>query len=361
MKKTLYFSLLLVFSFTEIFSQQKLRVGVDGLTHDHIGQVLNSNKRGDIEIVGIAEPNKAIAIKYLQRYNLPETLWFTTLEDMVAKTKPEAVCAFNSIIEHLHTVEVCAPKGIHVMVEKPLATNLKDAQKMADLAQKHKIHLLTNYETTWYPSHRMAHLMMQDEKEMGRINKVIVRDGHRGPKEIGCTPEFLSWLTDPVKNGGGAVIDFGCYGANLMTWFMKGIKPISVTAVTKQIKPDVYPKVDDEATIILTYPHAEAILEASWNWPFDRKDTEIYSQSAYIFANSSQLKLRKGERNAMEENVTLTPIPNPENDSFLYLTAVVQGKINPANSLSSIENNLVVVEILEKAIQSAKSGKAVLF
>jgi scyllo-inositol 2-dehydrogenase (NADP+) len=361
MKKTLYFFFLLLFSFTTIFAQQKLLVGVDGLTHDHIGQVLNSNKRGDIEIVGIAEPNKALAIKYLQKYNLPESLWFTSLEEMVSKTKPQAVCAFNSIIEHLHTVEVCAPKGIHVMVEKPLATNLKDAQKMADLAQKHKIHLLTNYETTWYASHRMAHLMMQDEKEMGRINKVVVRDGHRGPKEIGCTPEFLAWLTDPVKNGGGAVIDFGCYGANLMTWFMKGKKPISVTAVTKQIKPDVYPKVDDEATIILTYPHAEAILEASWNWPFDRKDTEIYSQSSYIFANSSQLKLRKGERNATEENVTLTPIPNPENDSFLYLTAVVQGKINPANSLSSIENNLVVVEILEKAIQSAKTGKAVLF
>jgi scyllo-inositol 2-dehydrogenase (NADP+) len=361
MKKNIFFTFILFLVLSKTHAQQKLRVGVDGLTHDHIGQVLNSNKRGDIEIVGIAEPNKAIAMKYLQKYNLPETLWFTTLEEMVAKTKPQAVCAFNSIIEHLHTVEVCAEKGIHVMVEKPLATNLKDAQKMASLAQKHNIHLLTNYETTWYPSHRMAHLMIQDEKEMGRINKVIVRDGHRGPKEIGCTPEFLSWLTDPVKNGGGAVIDFGCYGANLMTWFMQGKKPISVTAVTKQIKPDVYPKVDDEATIILTYPHAEAILEASWNWPFDRKDTEIYSQSSYIFANSSQLKLRKGERNATEENVTLTPIPNPENDSFLYLTAVVQGKINPANSLSSLENNLVVVEILEKAIQSAKSGKAVLF
>jgi scyllo-inositol 2-dehydrogenase (NADP+) len=361
MKKTIYFFFLLLLCFTTIFAQQKLRVGVDGLTHDHIGQVLNSNKRGDIEIVGIAEPNKAIAMKYLKQYNLPESLWFTSLEEMVAKTKPQAVCAFNSILEHLHTVEICAEKGIHVMVEKPLATNLKDAQKMADLAQKHKIQLLTNYETTWYPSHRMAHTMIQNEQEMGRINKVIVRDGHRGPKEIGCTPEFLSWLTDPVKNGGGAVIDFGCYGANLMTWFMNGKKPISVTAVTKQIKPDVYPKVDDEATIILTYPHAEAILEASWNWPFDRKDTEIYSQSSYIFANSSQMKVRKGLRNAVEENVNLMPIPSPENDSFLYLTAVVQGKINPTNSLSSIENNLVVVEILEKAIQSAKSGKAVLF
>ncbi len=359
MKKVVLFSTLITLFTTTIFAQTKLRVGVDGLTHDHIGQVLSSNQRGDIEIVGIAEPNKLLALKYLKKYNLPETLWFSSLEEMVKQTKPTAVCAFNSIIEHLHTVEVCASKGIHVMVEKPLATNTKDAQKMAVLAQKYNIFLLTNYETTWYASHRKAFEMVQNVEETGKINKVIIRDGHRGPKEIGCTDEFLSWLTDPVKNGGGAVIDFGCYGANLMTWFMKGAKPTSVTAVLRHIKPDVYPKVDDDATIILTYPTATAILEASWNWPFDRKDTEIYTQNAAIFANRLKMTVQKGGRNAKEENIELQPIPTPENDSFLYLAAVVQGKIKPDNSLSSIQNNLIVVEILEKAIQSAKTGKTI--
>ena len=67
-------------------------------------------------------------------------------------------------------------------------------------------------------------------------------------------PEFLAWLNDPKLNGGGALYDFGCYGADLMTWLMDGQRPISVTATTQQIKPDIYPRVDDEATIILTYP-----------------------------------------------------------------------------------------------------------
>ncbi|OYU65309.1 MAG: oxidoreductase [Cytophagaceae bacterium BCCC1] len=359
MKNFLY---ILVFLQTYALSAQtKLKVGVDGLTHDHVGQILSSNKRGDIEIVGIAEPNKDLAMRYLKRYNLSESLLFSSLEEMVSKTKPEAVCAFNSIQEHLNTVKVCAPKGIHVMVEKPLATNTKDAKIMADLSVKHNIHLLTNYETTWYPSHKMAYEIMKNDTEIGTINKMVVRDGHRGPKEIGCSVEFLSWLTDPVKNGGGAVIDFGCYGANLMTYFMNGKRPLSVSATLKQIKPEVYPKVDDEATIILTYPSATAILEASWNWPFDRKDTEIYTQSSSIFANSKELKIRKGGRDASEKSQKLEPIPKPEHDSFLYLTAVVKGEINPKNSLSSLENNLLVVEILEKAIQSAKEGKAVRF
>jgi predicted dehydrogenase len=68
-----------------------------------------------------------------------------------------------------------------------------------------------------------------------------------------AAPEFLQWLTDPVLNGGGALTDFGCYGADLATWFMNGETPLTVTAVTQQIKPDLYPKVDDEATIILAY------------------------------------------------------------------------------------------------------------
>ena len=107
---------------------------------------------------------------------------------------------------------------------------------------------------------------------LGDVRKVVVHDGHSGPKEIGVGPEFLSWLTDPKLNGGGALFDFGCYGADLMTWLMDGQRPETVTAVTQQIKPEIYPRVDDEATIILTYPKAQAILQASWNWPFDRKD-----------------------------------------------------------------------------------------
>jgi len=353
---------LFIFCFeSNLFSQSKLKVGIDGLSHDHIGQVLNSNKRGDIEIVGIAEPNKTMAYKYLKKYNLPESLWFSSLEEMVNKTKPEAVCAFNSIAEHVNTVEVCAPKGIHVMVEKPLATTLKDAKKMADLAKTNNIFLLTNYETTWYSSHRKALEILKTNPDIGKIHKLVIRDGHRGPKEIGCTNEFLAWLTDPIKNGGGAVIDFGCYGANLSTWFLNGQRPLSVSAILKQLKPDVYPKVDDEAIIILNYANATAILEASWNWPLDRKDTEIYTQSASFFANKNELKVKKGGRFASEENIQLDPIPSPEQDSFLYFTAVVRGQINPSNSLSSIENNVLVVEILEKAIQSAKEGKVIKF
>ena len=181
--------------------------------------------------------------------------------------------------------------------------------------------------------------------------------GHQGPKEIGCSPDFLAWLTDPVKNGGGALIDFGCYGANLMTWLMNGKAPVSVSAVTKQIKPLIYPKVDDDATIVLEYPGATGIIEASWNWPYGIKDMEVFGEKSYLHAlNGNTLQKRD---TSTYYNVTVKPAMFKDN--LTYLAAVLRGKIQPVNDLSSLENNMIVVRILEAARQSAKEGRKIVF
>src|SRR5438270_2578321 len=113
---------------------------------------------------------------------------------------------------------------------------------------------------------------------------MVALDGHAGPERINVQPEFLAWLRDPVKNGAGALFDFGCYGANLMTWMMDNQRPLSVTAVTKTIKPRIYPRVDDEAEILVEYPRATGIIQGSWNWPFSRKDFEVYAERSYAIA-----------------------------------------------------------------------------
>jgi predicted dehydrogenase len=280
---------------------------------------------------------------------------------MLDETHPEAVVAFGSVYEHLAMVEACAPRGIHVMVEKPLAVSVEHALQMERLVKQHSIHLLTNYETTWYASNHTAYEMINDERRIGDIRKIVVCDGHQGPQELGVPPEFLAWLTDPLQNGGGALIDFGCYGANLITWLMHGVKPVAVTAVTQQIKPDIYPNVDDEATIILTYPQAQGIIQASWNWPVSRKDIAVYGQTGYVKAlNKNTLQLRENEQQS-EHTLSLEPRPAPLADPFAYLAGVVRGLIEISDTdLSSLANNLTVVRILEAARHSAQLGKTIL-
>jgi predicted dehydrogenase len=316
---------------------------------------MNQYKKGEVIIAGIAEADEQLVARYKKRYQLPDSLFFKNLTTLLAHTTPDAVLAYNSVIEHLGVVEICAPKGIAVMVEKPLATTVKDAERIAMLAAKHKIKVLTNYETTWYNTNQQVNNMVNTQHAIGEIRKMIVHDGHFGPKEIGCSTDFLNWLTDPVKNGGGALIDFGCYGANLMTWLMHGKAPIAVTAVTKHIKPTVYPKVDDDATILLEYPSATGIVEASWNWPFNIKDLEVFGTAGYLHAldgNTLQQRLK--------DNYTpVTVQPAAYQDNLVYLAAVLHGKLDPGNDLSSLENNLIVVKILDAARRSARDGKRI--
>ncbi|HSI76491.1 MAG TPA: Gfo/Idh/MocA family oxidoreductase, partial [Lunatimonas sp.] len=354
--------LIYFFLFNISFSQQQepVRLAVVGLTHSHVNWILSRQDKGDVQLVGIVEPNRDLAERLMKRNNISMDLLYPSMEEMFATVIPDGVTAFGSIYEHLEVVQACAPRGIHVMVEKPLAVSTAHAQEMKELADKHNIHLITNYETTWYASNQEVYRQVHTDGSIGDVRRVIVNDGHEGPKEIGVNQEFLVWLTDPVQNGGGAVIDFGCYGANLMTWLMKGERPVSVTAELKQIKPDVYPQVDDDATILLQYKSSIGVIQASWNWPFSRKDMEVYGQTGYLIAKNSTDIVSRFEGQRKEETSVLKKRAYPYDDPFSFFAGVIQGRVElDPFDLSSLENNMMVVEILEAAIESAKSGHRV--
>jgi predicted dehydrogenase len=343
-------------------SKQPIRLAIAGLTHGHSAFILGRKDKSDFNLVGIYEPNHELAMRYAKTYNFNPNLIYDDLGKMLDLVKPEAVVAFGSIFEHMAVVEACAPRGIHVMVEKPLATNVEHAKRMEELAKKYHIYLLTDYETSWYPTTAKSFQLVNDSNSIGSIKKVVIHDGHQGPKEIGVNKEFFDWLTDPVQNGGGALIDFGCYGANLMTYLMKGQEPVSVTAVTRHFKPDIYPKVDDEATIIVSYPTAQCIIQASWNWPFGRKDMEIYGVSGYIIAvNNNTMRFRNGKMDSEVTRQVTSKDIEVYIDPFSYFADVIKGKIKMTNSDPySLENNVLVVKILDAARESAKTGKTVL-
>lgn len=350
--------LLLICMAENIQAQQLLRVVVAGLNHDHVHGVLSQYNKGQVKIVGIAEPDKKLQQKFGKLYHLPDSLFFTDLKQLVIEKKPDAVLGYNAVAKHVDIVEICAPLGIAVMVEKPLAATLSQAKRIEFLANKFHTKVLTNFETTWYASYLDVYNTISKES-IGPIKRMVVHDGHQGPKEIGCSPEFLSWLTDPVLNGAGALNDFGCYGANLMTWLMQGAKPTAVTAIVRQYKPAVYPKVDDDATIVVEYPTATGQIEASWNWPFSIKDLEVFGETGYLHALNGDSVLSRMRENSKAAKKA-DPLPAPINDPITYLTAVLQNKIPGSDDQSSLKYNMIVMEILDAAKRSAETGKRIL-
>jgi len=353
-----FIGLLICASLAAAQDDHPLRVAIAGLDHGHVAGFFRAlERRKDVEIVGVFDPDPALHKKYGDQNHIAIDLFFTNLGAMLDKVKPDAVATFTNTFDHPMVVEACATRKIPVMMEKPLAVSMDHARAIQKAAAGSGIPVIVNYETTWYRSHAEMHNLIKVQKAMGDIRKMVAMDGHEGPKEIHTPPEFFNWLGDPVKNGAGALFDFGCYGANLMTWMMDNQRPIRITAMTQQIKPEIYPRVDDEATVLVEYPHAQGIIQGSWNWPFARKDFEVYAQRGYadaIGGNSLRVRL-PGQQ---EEARTPPELAPDDRDSVSYLISVVRGHRKPSG-LSSLENNMIVTEILTAARESAKSGKSV--
>jgi len=348
-------------------SAQPVRVAIAGLDHGHVSGFFHALEgRTEVQLVGVYGPDPVIAHGYAQEFHLDPSMLYTNLDSMLDHVKPEAVAIFSNTYDHTSIVETCAAHHVGViMMEKPLAVGMKEARRIQRAAENSGAQIIVNYETSWYRSHAAIWRMMHEEKQAGPIRRIVAEDGHEGPKEIHVQPEFLAWLSDPVRNGAGALFDFGCYGANLMTWLMDNERPVAVTAVTKTMKPGVYPNVDDDATVIVEYAHMVGVIEASWNWPFSRKDLEVYAQRGYAIAQGygapgehEMLTVRMPGDNA-PQTPALEPLPADAHDSISYLASVTRGKFKPSG-LSSLDNNMIVTEILEAARDSARSGKKIL-
>ncbi len=367
MRKTLLAALLSFAACIPALAQTPMKVAVVGLTHGHIDGFLNKSAlspaggllhRPDAELVGIVEPNQRLFDQYAAKYHLPATMHFNTIAEMAAKTHPQSVLVFTAPSEHRRIVEESAALGIHVLMEKPLAFSYADALAMQRAATRGHIHVLVDFETAWYTSNTEAYNLVQ-HGDLGPIVRTVIRDGHQGPAKIGVGPDFLALLVDPAQDGDGALTDFGCYGPNLMTWLLHGEAPLSVSATTHRLQPALYPKVSDDAEIILHYKNATAVVEGSWDWPFALKQMDVYGATGYAKATDpTHIEVRR-EHDKAAEQTQGQPLQPPYDDPLHYLEAVVSGQIQESNDMSSLKNNVLVAEILDAARQSAQTGKTI--
>ena len=345
-------------------AQQPTPVAIVGLTHGHVqGFLHNLSNHHEVALVGISEPDDTLRAKYERQFHLDHKLFYASEEAMLTATHPKAILVYTAPAGHLAAIKIAAPMGIAAMVEKPLATTVEDALAIETLSRDHHVPVLTNYETTWYASNAEA-TKMYDAGKIGAMRRMVFHDGHKGPKEIGVDPEFLGFLTDAKQNGGGALFDFGCYGADLATVLMKGQLPLSVTAITHTDKPAVYPTIDDDSTILVQYPSAVADIEGSWNWPFDRKDMELYGATGYIDTVyvstqvTDHLRLRLPGETAEHTEQAPALVP-PQSDPLAYLVAVLDGTLRPEHDLTSLDTNVTVVRILDAARRSAAEKRTI--
>lgn len=338
-----------------------IRIGIAGLTHGHVeGFLWDVTNRGGFEIVGITETNGDAIDRYFNKFNLRRELLSSQLDSMISKGKPDFIVAFGATTEHLPVVRAALAKRIPVMMEKPLAANQTDASEIEQMSRASDVPVIVNYETSWYPS---THFLFSNRGVggLGSIKKVVVRTGHRGPLEIGVHPEFLAWLTDPAR-GGGAMLDFGCYGVQLLLRLFQGVPPLAVTAVTQKFKSHpAYARVEDEATLIVEFPGAQGIVQASWNWPTDRKDWDVHGERGSLSSRGRDVFI-KTEPDGRTWSDTAPPLAGSDRDPLSYIAFILgRGpKASPLTvDLASSALNSQASRVLDAAARSARERRTI--
>lgn len=333
-----------------------LKVLLAGLAHGHAGGFLRQAEPGVVRLVGVWEPDDTIWAKYQKNERLASVPRHRDLDEALAHSGAEAVWAFSDTRAHLAIVRAAAPRKLPVIVEKPLAVSWRDAAEMAALAQQHGTLVLTNYETSWYPCFEEIQGMLGAESPLGPLRQIYVQAGHEGPVKIRVGPEFLDWLRDPVRGGGGALFDFGCYGANLATWWLRNRAPDEVSAHTSQFDTANYPDCDDHAVIQLVYPDVHVTVVGSWHWPYARKDAALYGErGAIVTTNDRAYTLRASARGPFEAREAKVERRVP----LSWIAEVVRRGRDPVEDPSSLANNLIVMRILEAARRSAAEHRSV--
>ncbi len=336
-----------------------MRLLIAGLAHGHAFDLLSKlPARRDVRLVGIAEADEGTCRSYKDEFDLRGVAFGSDLALLLDRELPEAVAAFTTTAAHVRVVESCATRGTSLMMEKPFAASFAEAQIMAEAARRSGITVLVNYETNWRSGVQALWRLFKADDSVGRICKFVSLSGHAGPKRIHARAEFVRWLTDPAKSGGGALFDFGCYGVNLITWLMDNERPQSVTACAKCIRADLHEGVDDDAIVILEYPGASALVQGSWNLPHATQEFRVCSEHAgCVIEGSGEVRFfRQGGSPAM---AAMGSGKAPEYvDCLSYLKAIVHGA-RPSFGPPSLENNIVVSEVLDAALLSAATSRTV--
>jgi glucose-fructose oxidoreductase len=245
-------------------------VGIN-FDHMHMGDLLRMVLDCPrAELVGVSDENPQRVWPVLDRLNISRELFFGNYRECIESTGAEVAVLCPATAEHADCVEKVAGLGVHVLVEKPFAATLSEADRMIAAMKKAGRQLAINWPLRWYRSHVKAKQLC-DEGVIGEVLQVHYYDGNRGPmrhvmdkaeisEEEANRQKAKSWFYDRGR-GGGSMLDYLGYGTTLGTWYLNGKKPIEVTAVVDQ---PAGLEVDEHAIAVARYDTGLSKFETRW-------------------------------------------------------------------------------------------------
>lgn len=279
-----------------------------GLHHDHVWSHLTDLRRSsNMNLIGVADPSLPLLNQARERFNCPT---YADYEELLQQTEADIAYIFTNNLMGAYLAVMAAKRGLHVMIEKPLGADLEGADEAIRVAAEANVRLMVNWPIAWSPVIHQA-LTMAIEGDLGRVWQVKYRAAHAGPKELGCSDHFCEWLFDERLNGGGALVDYACYGCALARTLLG--MPSAVLATSGKLVKKELP-VEDNATVLLDYPNASALAEASWSQQGDISSyvVTLYGERGTLVADANEsgtLQLADA-KNPRGNSLSIQPVPD---------------------------------------------------
>jgi len=328
------------------------RVAVCGLVHDHVwGELAHWRDCPGCEVVAAADPNEELRERVR---GMGIVGVYSDWREMADAEEFDIAAVYGANSDAVEVVEGLAPRGVHFVIEKPMAARLEQADRMVKAADAAGVTLMVNWPIAWHAALHEAGRRVA-AGDIGQPFYMNVYMGHAGPKEIGCSEHFYGWLYDANKNGAGALMDYCCYGAAVSRWWFG--QPQAVQAVAGRLVRD-YLTVEDNAIITMLYPTLFAETQASWSTVPGRHDLVVRGDQGTLCTTDNYRKLVIATGKGPGEEVEPQPLPENEGNAALYLTSCLNEGAAP-QGLVSAQVGRDAQEVLEAGLIAAAEGRRV--
>ncbi|HOV65064.1 MAG TPA: Gfo/Idh/MocA family oxidoreductase, partial [Spirochaetia bacterium] len=303
------------------------------------------------EIVGICDEDRSRMMTAAKNFSLPDSRIYTDYRKCIEETKPDLVILCPPTSQHAEWVERVAPYGVNVLLEKPFAASLAEADRI--IAAMKDRYLAVNWPLAWYPPHVTAKRLI-DEGRIGKVIEVHFYDGNRGPlwhlaDKVETTQEIVnaekpnSWFYKKSQ-GGGSLLDYLGYGVTLGTWYLAGELPLEVVSMTDE--PEGL-EVDEHSITLVRYRNGLSKFETRWGtftdpWTFQPQPKCGFvivgtggTLSSYDFEKTVRIQTRKKPEG---EDIPVDQLEAPKRNPVEYLLHCmetgepIEGPLDPAVS-----------------------------
>ncbi|MFP6584817.1 MAG: Gfo/Idh/MocA family oxidoreductase [Candidatus Hydrogenedentota bacterium] len=345
-------------------------VGID-FDHMHMGDNLRvAFKHPDVDIVGICDESRERMGVSIENFGIADEAVFTDIQECLDKTQPDIVMLCPSTGRHAEVVEAVASSGAHIILEKPYASSLADADRIA-AAMGEGQRLAINWPLAWYPPHVTAKRLI-DEGRIGDVLEVHFYDGNRGPlwhvaDKIEVTREDVeagkadSWFYKK-ELGGGSLLDYMGYGTTLGTWYQGGRAPIEVTSMT--YAPEGL-EVDEHSISVARYAHGLSKFETRWGTFTDPWTHQPQPKCGFVIVGSegtissydyAETIRVQSESSPEGEDLAVDTLNAPFRNAIQYMVHCIENDLAIAGPLST-EICRIGQQIVDTAFLSAQEKR----